>query len=110
VFGAFWGVEVAIIGAVLGALGGFVTGCVGATLIRSFDKSGAAPSRGRDMVVGGSVAGALAAVFGIWVLAESDHDALAVVLVLLLPTALAAAGAAATAAWIWRWAQRPHHT
>jgi hypothetical protein len=95
---------------VLGAIGGFVTGLVGGTLIRSFDASGAAPSRRRDIAVGATVAGGLAALFGTWFLAESDHHAAAVLLVLLLPTALAAGGAAATAALIWRWAQRPNQT
>ena len=106
-FGAFGagvalGLDGAIIGAVLGALGGFVTACIGTTLIRASAASGATPTRRRDVTIGAITAGGLAAAFGLWVLAESDHTPLAVLLILIAPTTLAASEAALAAAWIWR--------
>jgi hypothetical protein len=91
-----------VVFAIIGGSGGLLTGCIGGALIRASDAAGATPSLRRDLSIGALVGGGLAALFGIWVLAESDHDVGAVFLVLVIPTALAAGVAAAAAAWIWR--------
>jgi hypothetical protein len=96
-----------VIGGIVGGIGGLLTGCIGAVVIRALDYRGERANGRVDATVGGVIGGAIAATFGIWVVVDSDAEAKAWLLLVAIPTAVAAGAAGYVGAWIWR---RTAHT